>query len=350
MSIEQLQAKLNNRLYIESLPIPNPEFINREQKLVKPFSKIDHNNNGFMCFPINDVEIIYNNGYTNVVPYAYCNPPHHVYNDIKTDNGYSTKYKPCFYHDIAYITYPGVKRGVYLITSDGRVFNTITQRWISLFDNSGDGHLYVNLYLDETYPHTSNRAHIGIHRLVAYQFCNPPINYEELYVNHIDNNPLNNRADNLEWVTSSANARHAAEILSNGRLTYNGNNDISFNDIIVTRICELFEKGYSNTETMRILGLPINDLTHGKFKDIRARSTWKHISCKYNFSESSKNHAYTIEERDKIKTLILQGKHNKEIFYIMQGREYVAATDRNAANYKAIDSVRIKLRKQGYNV
>lgn len=49
-----------------------------------------------------------------------------------------------------------------------------------------------------------------VHRLVATAFCENPQGFE--VVNHIDNNPLNNNANNLEWVTQKANVHHAAKI------------------------------------------------------------------------------------------------------------------------------------------
>jgi hypothetical protein len=52
-----------------------------------------------------------------------------------------------------------------------------------------------------------------VHRLVAAAFCERPEGCD--VVNHINNNPLDNRAANLEWTTPSGNQQHAAK---HGRL------------------------------------------------------------------------------------------------------------------------------------
>ena len=46
-----------------------------------------------------------------------------------------------------------------------------------------------------------------IHRLVAETFIDNPNSKDE--VNHKDGNKLNNRIDNLEWVTRAENMQHA---------------------------------------------------------------------------------------------------------------------------------------------
>jgi len=54
-----------------------------------------------------------------------------------------------------------------------------------------------------------NKKNVGklIHRLVAEHFVNKPESEETLYVDHIDNDRLNNRADNLRWVTHKENIK-----------------------------------------------------------------------------------------------------------------------------------------------
>lgn len=54
--------------------------------------------------------------------------------------------------------------------------------------------------------HQKNK-YISIHRLVAETFIPNPNNLPQ--VNHKDNNPANNRADNLEWCTQSYNIKYA---------------------------------------------------------------------------------------------------------------------------------------------
>ena len=57
------------------------------------------------------------------------------------------------------------------------------------------------------------RKKISVHRLVATAFCENPNQHPQ--VNHIDGNPSNNRADNLEWVNGSANQVHSRYVLGN---------------------------------------------------------------------------------------------------------------------------------------
>jgi len=50
------------------------------------------------------------------------------------------------------------------------------------------------------------RKQFKVHRLVAELFCPKPVGCE--VVNHLDNNPANNSASNLEWTTVAGNNLH----------------------------------------------------------------------------------------------------------------------------------------------
>lgn len=74
---------------------------------------------------------------------------------------------------------------------------------------------YLLEYKDQGYRrpfiklgHNGRKETLLVHRLVADAFCYKPAGCD--VVNHIDCNPINNRADNLEWTTHSGNSRHAA--------------------------------------------------------------------------------------------------------------------------------------------
>ena len=63
-------------------------------------------------------------------------------------------------------------------------------------------YLFVNLYDSTGTPKAKH-----IHRIVASVFAKKDTCRQE--VNHLDGNKLNNRAENLEWVTRSENVKHA---------------------------------------------------------------------------------------------------------------------------------------------
>ena len=63
------------------------------------------------------------------------------------------------------------------------------------------GRLWVELSLN------GKRKPMLIHRLVAKTFIPNPNSYPQ--INHIDENPKNNRVDNLEWCTGSYNVRYS---------------------------------------------------------------------------------------------------------------------------------------------
>ena len=78
------------------------------------------------------------------------------------------------------------------------------------------GYKIVNLIIN------GKRVGKQVHTLVARAFCD---GYKEgLCVNHKDGNKLNNKAENLEWVSIAENNRHSREVLGNsikGEKNYN---------------------------------------------------------------------------------------------------------------------------------
>ena len=269
----------------------------------------------------------------------YINPFKFICNNNLTNrNAYSTV-PHIMTRGISMITYPYVMHNKYTVNTDGEIYDMHSGVRLPSYPDQNKYHK-VNLLTV-----TNNCMLFHLHRIVAYQFCNPPCDFDKYQVNHITGDKSDNRACNLEWITSAANNQH--EVFELGGITPSRPHATAET---VHKICQLFQEGKSNTEVMQIMGYINNNANHTFLRDIRNGDTWKGISCNYTFSKSSKKHAYTPEEKDKIAKLFLEGYSIPEIFYEMQGREYCPATDRRESIYRTIQSIQIKLRNKGYRV
>ena len=90
----------------------------------------------------------------------------------------------------------------YLISNTGNVFSIKSNKILK--PEIRRNYYSVQLFNGKTYKHYS------IHRLVASHFIPNPNNF--LYVNHKDENKLNNCVSNLEWCTASYNVRYGTSI------------------------------------------------------------------------------------------------------------------------------------------
>jgi len=250
-----------------------------------------------------------------------------------------------FFDSIVTITYPGVKENMYLITSTGIVFNANTSVMLTSYVKP-NGYYVIKLQTND-----GGRVFL-LHRLVAYQFCNPPENFRNFIVNHVDSKKYNNFANNLEWITSAANNQHAIESHTTDDIFVTNGRPVVSEDFI-RLLCREFAEGKSNTEIMKHLGMEINNANHTLLRDIRSGNTWTSITSQYLFDRNSKKHAYNKEEKEIIFEYISQGKTDAEIFFLMNGREYVPSTDRLDPKYRTIYSIRtsfaLKQAKKGWS-
>lgn len=94
----------------------------------------------------------------------------------------------------------------YAISNDGKVKNEKTGK--ELKQQTQNGYCHVTLSINK------KPKRFRVHRLVALTFIPNPDN--KSFVNHKDGNRQNNTVENLEWVTSSENTKHA---IKNGLTT-----------------------------------------------------------------------------------------------------------------------------------
>lgn len=93
--------------------------------------------------------------------------------------------------------------GLYQISNYGRVKSLKNRQGnVQLLKQQvkPNGYCQVSLYKNNKY------GYFNVHRLVAIAFIPNPNNLPE--VNHIDEDPTNNRVDNLEWCTRSYNINY----------------------------------------------------------------------------------------------------------------------------------------------
>lgn len=98
-----------------------------------------------------------------------------------------------------------------------------------------------------------NGVNLYIHRLVAICFIPNPQNKHE--VNHIDFNTLNNRADNLEWVTSKENKLHSRVNMSKAKQGEN-HPSATVSDITAINIKSDRKNGFKYKQLMDKYNLP----------------------------------------------------------------------------------------------
>lgn len=97
---------------------------------------------------------------------------------------------------------PGYE-GLYGIDEMGNVWSHRNNLILKPYVNTG-GYLKVNLC------NNGKMEHKYIHRLVAEVFIENPMNYG--VVNHINADPQDNRASNLEWCDQRYNIRYSREL------------------------------------------------------------------------------------------------------------------------------------------
>jgi hypothetical protein len=85
----------------------------------------------------------------------------------------------------------------YQISNLGRIRNKKSQKILQTY-NKLTGHEYIRISLKD------RKDNFYIHRLVLLTFSN--LKYSEKLVNHINNNPRDNRLENLEFVTDAQNS------------------------------------------------------------------------------------------------------------------------------------------------
>ena len=163
------------------------------------------------------------------------------------------------------ITYPGLPKDMYMVSSFGNVMNIKTKKLVGFTSYSGS---YMNMIYDNhKYP---------VHRLVVYEFIDHYDINPDIVINHIDNDGFNNCVDNLEIVTSKQNSDHAIMIgATKGTIR---------TEEIVETFCKLYVKNKGDVKKTKndLQKLGIGEAFKHRFvSKIIRKNRWSNITDKY---------------------------------------------------------------------
>ena len=153
----------------------------------------------------------------------------------------------------------------YYVTKFGEVWNTEKMTKIN-------GCVYSKGY---RYVRLGSVDRIAMHRLVAQHFIPKPkdLSEENLEVNHIDGNKLNNRSDNLEWVTHAGNLAHAS---STGLIP------TTIDDQLLEHIFKRLQEGWPDIDISKETGISVTTIN-----SIRHRTRPRYRTDKYTWPKHS---------------------------------------------------------------
>lgn len=117
---------------------------------------------------------------------------------------------------------PALSKGIdfskwYMVSDKGDTYSIYTHMAMRCYPNRKNGYYYVSF--QRAWLNGKKAIHVYISRLVLRTFTRPellPENWQQLDAAHKDDNPANNRIDNLEFLThvQNCNAPHFRAAMS----------------------------------------------------------------------------------------------------------------------------------------
>lgn len=175
--------------------------------------------------------------------------------------------------------------GRYRISSLGRVYSVprvvmrkhkgklVAQPWKGGVLVWTEGRARKNIYIILPLRKEGKSKSFYIHRLVAETFLPNPDNLRE--VNHKDLDKSNNHVDNLEWVSSATNKRHAVNSGVNFNPSPKKGEDCGASKLTEKEVRQI-RKRHAKGETAVSLAAAFN-VTKTNIRYIIRRLTWKHV-------------------------------------------------------------------------
>lgn len=190
-----------------------------------------------------------------------------------------------------YITYPEIRPYEYLITNQGVVIDCV-KRSIVRYQLDKDGYMRVDLRSTRPPKHGKYRyLRVGVHRLVAWEFCENDDPTTKNVVNHLDTKILHNESKNLEWTDVAGNTRHA-EATGVRNVSGANNGNAVYSEEFVRKICSLYQDGLEPIDVYHELYSTdaiktVEDANFYRFLyGIKTGRSWTKVAADYTFERS----------------------------------------------------------------
>lgn len=184
------------------------------------------------------------------------------------------------------IIYKNVKKGLYLIDEYGNIYSNYKKDFMKSRPDK-NGYLHINL----SGGSRENKCDVRIATLVAYHFIGePPKEFKDPTVNHIDGNILNNHYSNLEWLerkTNSSIRKNIAAEESNGTSKLTKEQVLKISDLLVN----------SNLSYQEIADK--FNVKKSTIANIKQKKNWRNVTKDFDFN----NRQVTRDENGKFEVV-----------------------------------------------
>jgi hypothetical protein len=227
------------------------------------------------------------------------------------------------------LVFEGIE-SIYLVSSYGRVWSLKHKKYLA-YNYGRDGRRRVHLYLN------GKSRTIELARVIALTFLGPG---EGLEADHIDNDPLNDILDNIQWLTPYENKSKAHKT---GSIQYNikrgeesGNSMYSEKDIHT--VCKLMEEGKEAKYISSVTNIPITTIY-----SISHKEKWTHISMNYKIDNIGKSKHYKVSKEvgEFVNKKIIEGFTNREIEQMLKNEYDIIS------GYNIVSNRRRRLKEKG---
>lgn len=193
--------------------------------------------------------------------------------------------------------------GLYKVSTYGRVYSCRKNMLLSTPTNRKKGYVDIVLFKN------GRKKTEKVHRLVAKAFLPNPYNYP--IINHKDENPSNNRVDNLEWCTNDYNLMYG-----NAKKKQSlAHCSLSEEDIV--KCASLFDEGYSMSDIAKVFNVSSTTISRAITKSNKyngiAHTTNEKIRENGIRATAKKKTKLTEEQRIDCYERYLNGEMQKDI-------------------------------------